>query len=193
VPHQSIRHQNNQERLGNLEEELMDTLLQDEPIYPWNPAEPEADAYFETVESEFSLADWLGSEEVTLRSQAFFGQLDRCWESVKRPTLETQLLARFGRCAPREWLATIAQQAATLLPAQLSPADRLVQCVEPLLSQWARDDLYIFARPLVYAMRDGSTQEVEGVNWDELSSVEQARYSMKIACYALETLKTGEE
>lgn len=190
MPHLSTHSQETKQHLENLGEELAETILQDEPVYPWNPAEPEAEEYFETVEREFSLADWLESEEVALRTQTLFCHLDRCWESAGNSTLEARLLSQFGRCMPKQWLATIAQQAKTLFSTSLSPADQLVQCVEPLLSQWAKDDLYVFARPLVYAMRDGSTEEIETIRWDELSPVEQARYSMKIARYALATLET---
>ena len=75
-------------------------------------------------------------------------------------------------------------------------ADRLVECVQSLLPDWAEDDLLVLARPFAYAMRGSQAADVESVlgeirheDWTALSKIEQARVSIAIAHYALEQLQ----
>ena len=75
---QPIHYENCEDALSCIQGELLEALLQpQEDCYPWNPAEPEAEAYFAELERGFSLCDWQ-EEEVESASLAFFDQLHQC-------------------------------------------------------------------------------------------------------------------
>jgi hypothetical protein len=172
------------------EVELLHALLQtDQSPYPWNPAEPESDAYFAALEQEFGLEDW-SADEIAVRSQTLFTQLDQLW-------VQTTLSQRFAAHVPQTLLKAIAQQAQQVVAANLSLADQLVQCVREILPNWGEEDLQVFARPLAYAMRGtesdlNQTIGVRSANWAELSEVEQARLSLAIAHQAITQLQQAE-
>ncbi|MGK7877420.1 MAG: hypothetical protein AB4426_30205 [Xenococcaceae cyanobacterium] len=180
-------YEESQEALNKFSEEFLEALLQEEAIYPWNPAEPEAEAYFAELEQNFSLADWSDSEEIAPRAETLFSHLHQCWASSTISRVKKSLFEQFGDFVPSEWLELIAAQAEQIVSANLSPLQQLVQCVKPLLENWAEEDLQVFARPLVYAMR-GNTF-VRQAQWDELSSIEKVRVSMAIAQYAFSQLQ----
>lgn len=186
----SIHCQNDIIKLRTVQAEFLETLLEKEAIYPWNPAEPETEEYLAHIEQEFSLADWSQTQDVLPRAEGLFSAFDRCWSSPGDDALCDALWERFGECVPKKWLGAIAAQAQTLASQELHFADRLVQCVQPILSQWGEEDLYLFARPFVYAMRSGELEDCERVDWEGLSPIEQARYTLKIARYALKQLET---
>ncbi|MEC4892127.1 MAG: hypothetical protein SAL07_18570 [Oscillatoria sp. PMC 1051.18] len=182
--------QNYDQRWGRIQQELLELILEEDTVYPWNPAKPEAEAYFAALSIDSGIDDWLDSEDVPQRSENFFSLLDRCWESVPSKGLEGLLSERFGKFVPAELLRAIATGATQVVTSNLSHLDKLVQSVKPVLSCWAEEDLEVFARPLAYAMRGKNHPEVAIVNeeieaWEQLSSVEQARYAMAIANYAL--------
>lgn len=170
--------------------ELLEALLQpEETVYPWNPVDPEAEAYFADLELEFDLDDWT-DEEITRRSQRLFAHVDECWSGVPLSTQRLQefLFEQFATRLPQSWLETIAAQAQQVVFTNLSLADQLVECVRPLLQNWASDDLLIFARPVAYAMRGTELERLKTGDWSELSEMEKARLSMEIAHYALRKL-----
>lgn len=190
---QPIHYENCEDALSGTEEELLEALLQpQEDCYPWNPAEPEAEAYFVELEQGFLLCDW--QEEEKTASDAFFAQLHQCWAPSTLPatdTLVTSLSKRFATL-PQEWLEAIAWRARQAFSTNLSLADQLVTCVETLLPNWAEDDLLVLARPWAYAMRGNIDPDIEettgvpqSVNWTALSQMEQARLSFAIAHAAL--------
>ncbi|HAG81788.1 MAG TPA: hypothetical protein DCL61_11625 [Cyanobacteria bacterium UBA12227] len=78
--------------------------------------------------------------------------------------------------------------------------DRMIQCVEELLPNWAEDDLQVLARPLAYAMRGAEAETVElalgavrPLDWTELSEIERARLSLAIARIAIDDLESTDE
>ncbi|MBD1846362.1 hypothetical protein H6F89_23655 [Cyanobacteria bacterium FACHB-63] len=147
--------------------------------YPWNPADPEAESFFNTLEQNFSL-DAFSDAEIADRADAFFSHLDSLFAA---PTLETSLAQKFAT-VPQSILNTIAQQAQKLANSSATLAEQLIQCVQEALPQWAEEDLQVLARPLAYSMR-GEEQIVKSADWARLSETEQAKLTLAIARYAL--------
>lgn len=170
------------------EQDLLQLILNDEAPYPWNPAEAGSEAYF--VESEQSAqAEWV-AEELAVQGQSLAIQLDQMW-------LRSDLLHRFAAQVPHQILENIMQRAQQVITANLSMADRMVQCVQDLVPGWGEEDLLVLARPFAYAMRDRKAADLDALPqltcWTELSSIEQARLSLAIAHYAIAKLPTPED
>jgi hypothetical protein len=160
--------------------------------YPWNPAEAEADEFFNSLEQEFELN--LSDQEVAQRSQVFFNHIDQLFSAT---TLQTSLAHKFSS-VPQALLNAIARQAQHVAQTSVALADQLVQCVQDVLPEWAEDDLQVLARPLAYAMRgddlnavDSTINSIRPGTWDDLSETEQARMSLAIARYALGKIEGG--
>lgn len=162
--------------------------------YPWNPAAPESEAFFNELEQDFSLDDWQ-AEEVSARANAFFGKVNQLWSGA---SVQATLSERFAARMPQHLLAAIANRAQQVLSASQSLADQLVQSVQEVLPNVAEEDLYVLARPLAYAMRNGEShravdstlEKVRTIAWDDLSEVEQARLSLAVARCALSELES---
>ncbi|MFB2937166.1 hypothetical protein ACE1B6_18120 [Aerosakkonemataceae cyanobacterium BLCC-F154] len=189
------------------EQELLQVLLQDEAesVYYWNPTEPEADSYFAQLEKAFQLDDW-NEEEVEQKTQSFFNQLDAIW-SIDVPQIAVEdifavLRQKFAARVPSTWLEAISHQAYQLKLGQNQTnisgnlADQLVRCVQELLPNWPEGDLYLFSRPLAFAMRGTETAAVDSMiatvrdlPFSELSEMEKARLGLAIARYALAELE----
>ena len=196
---QFIQYEDCEMALNSVQGELLEALLQpDEDFYPWNPAELEAEAYFAERERGFFLSDWQDEEEINSASQALFNQLNECWApkvSSVTDSLKLSLSERFGALIPQAWLEAIANQAQQIVQSHLSFADQLVLCVEPVLPNWAQEDLLVFARPWAYAMR-GTSESVQEtsvadrpVEWSQLSQIEQVRLTLAVAHSALVELQ----
>ena len=200
---QPMQYTNCEDALNSVQGELLEALLQaEEDFYPWNPAEPEAEAYFAELERGFLLEQWQEVEDITQASQALFNQLHQCWSSpewVVEENLRQSLSERFAAFMPQAWLEAIAHKAQQICSTNLSLAEQLVLCVKPLLPNWAEDDLLVFARPLAYAMRGKSDSATEThrvaspIEWTELSSMEQARLSLTVAHSALLQLQNSSD
>lgn len=204
------RIQANDDSRSLTELELLEALLApDDATYPWNPADLESEAYFSEQEQQFLLENCLDAE-IASGSDAFFSCLEKIWAETI-PTsepinvtsvadavdLQATLQQRFATYIPQSWLAAIARQAYDVLSGQKSIADRLVQCVQELLPNWAEDDLLILARPFAGAMRcpdtaiESQLSHVSCQNWANVSEIEQARASLAIARYALAQLQNS--
>ncbi|MFM7423484.1 MAG: hypothetical protein ACKO7W_00525 [Elainella sp.] len=179
--------------------ELLQLMLQDdEPLmYPWNPAAPEAEAYFEALEQEVLQVGWT-SEDFVGSGQVLATALNQAWAefdagvSATSPVASAMALRQFAAQVPQQLLDTIAQRAQQLVKTNLSLADQMVQCVQACLPNWAEEDLQVLARPYAFAMRGADTEMVESAlrsmrcaAWADLSGIEQARLSLAIARYAL--------
>jgi hypothetical protein len=166
-------------------------MIQDQEIptakisYPWNPAEPEAEGFFNELEQEFSFDDLWQPEELTQRSQAFFSRLDELWNEV---SLEKTLARQFAASIPQDILAKIAQKAQQVISSSTSLRDQLVQCAQEICLNLAVEDLQTLARPYAFEMRSFDRDEVQG-NWQDLSEFQQARMAMSIARYAIHELQ----
>lgn len=195
---------------SQVELELLTALLEPEDAsYPWNPLDPESEAYFNQLEQQFATEDLL-DEEFTSRSQTFYHHLDHLWEQVETSTqykcntltvvlnsLQENLHKAFAVGVPQNWLNAIATKATELVASQQSFSDQLIECVQAVLPTWAADDLSILARPYAYAMRSGKAENVGTLTkhveeWTALSEIEQAKMSMAIAYYALQQLNESE-
>ena len=178
------------------EAHLMDCLLASPTTnYPWNPTDPATADYYTESDSSFSLDDW-SDAEIGQRSQSFFASIKSCWENAPSPELEMSplavLTAKFGARVPQQWLAQIAANVSSLAASNLEPVEQLVQSVQDLLSNWAKEDLLVMARPYAYAMRcdpgvDNPDNVVRPLDWSELSEVERAKLTILIAQYAIDT------
>ena len=177
--------------------EFLELVLGSQTVYPWNPAMPESEAYFLENEQHSTILEWSSQEEIDTRAEAFFSQLHSHWSSVGSDALLVSLLEKFGNLVPKSWLEEISQQAQEVIAANISHTNKLVQTVKPLLSDWMEADLEVFARPFAYATRGSVNTELDlglvnenSPDWQSLSSVKQARYTVMIANYALLKLQT---
>jgi hypothetical protein len=160
--------------------------------YPWNPADPAAEEFFEQAEQAAGFEEWQGAE-IAARATSFFAQVDGLWTAT---SLQNKLVQKFSLRIPETLLMAIAQQAQSMVASSLSLADQLVQCVDDLLPSLDVEDLHVLARPLAYAMRgegdnlscDTVLNSVRTAEWASLSDIEQARVSLAIARYALAEL-----
>ncbi|NES22990.1 MAG: hypothetical protein F6K41_29740 [Symploca sp. SIO3E6] len=191
---QPTQYQDYEDALTPTQLELLEALLQvQDEHYPWNPAELEAQDYFEELEQGFSREPWQDEEEIAGASQEFFKQLHQCWASPLTPatdSLQALLSEQFDINIPQVWLEAIANKAQEIFSTKISLVEQLVLCVQPLLPNWTKDDLLVLARPLAYAMR-GGTEPVKAAEWTELSQMEQVRLSLAVASLALTQLKTA--
>ncbi|VXD16067.1 conserved hypothetical protein [Planktothrix serta PCC 8927] len=173
--------------------DLLKILFPNDPLYPWNPYTPEAEAYFLQAEATNSVVEAFTETELIERSQQFMSQMDQLWSATP---LQTSLLQRFAEQIPDELLNHLAQVATRITKQvslrSLSLGDQLVHCVQELLPQWSEEDLQVLARPFAYAMRGAEPDGVElsgatgeSMSWSELSEIEQARTCLAIARYAL--------
>lgn len=193
---------NSQFPQSQAESDFLEVLLDsDETAYPWNPEQPESDAYFEAAEADFSLSNCLGSDDLPRRSRTFFDRVERLWPAV---SLHESLRERFRDRIPEDILHRLSRTAADLtrdLSAQsASLADRLVFCVRPILPQWDEEDLQVLARPMAHAMRgkenggaESTRAKRQSAGWEDLSAVEQARGCLAVARYALEIAQKGQQ
>ncbi len=193
--------------LSLTELELLEALMAHDGAYPWDPTDPEAEAYFiEQEQKNPLLQDW-SEEEISTQAQTFFSQVEQIWEEIapaSHPAIDTDvkslqatLQQRFEKCIPQNWIQAIARKASEVFTTQKSIADQLVQCVQELLPNWAEDDLLVLARPLAYTMRNPDPAVLESVlsnicsqEWIALSEIEQVRAGLSIARYALAQLQT---
>ncbi|MEW6495939.1 MAG: hypothetical protein AB1589_25975 [Cyanobacteriota bacterium] len=199
---QPMQYKNREDAVSSVQGELLEALLQPEAdFYPWNPNEPEAEAYFAEIEREFLLDQWLEQEEITQASHSLFNHFHQLWNSpreVEEARLSESLSKQFS-LMPQAWIEAIAYKAQQVFQTNISLADQLVQCVKPLLPNWAEDDLFVLARPLAYAMRSTCESGKELPNgirpedWMELSSMEQVRLSLAVAHSALVQLQHSPE
>ncbi|MEA5582935.1 hypothetical protein VB620_16495 [Nodularia harveyana UHCC-0300] len=201
-------HINSSDRFNALpspvELELLEALLEpDDGTYPWNPADQDSETYFDQLEQEFSLQDFI-DEEITIKSSTFYDKLDQLWSEVPTNSnhsvvdnLQVALNSAFADSVPQNWLQAIAEKTVTTFASQQSMGDQLVQCVQSLLPTWDVDDLLVLTRPFTYAMRSNPSPEVMSCihklqhrDWLSLSEIEQAKISVAIAYYAFRELNT---
>lgn len=195
MANQNVQYEDREEALRQVQGELVEAILHTEDHYPWNPTDPETEAYFVELESNFYLELEQNEQEIAEATQNLFNQLQGCWTATIPSVddkLQSSLKEKFQALVPQERLEAIARAARQVFSTNMSLADQLVLCVKPLLSNWAEDDLLVLARPWAYAMRSNSKPAKEGipgwvrtVEWQNLSPVEQARLSLAVAHSAI--------
>lgn len=177
--------------LTQVQKDFLMTVMESEVImYPWEPSQTETEDYFAQQQQDFSLDNILTAAELETKSASLFSHLDQCWQSLAQAEIMKQGLIDRFRGVPSAWLEAIATTAQEIHQQGFSLQDKLVNCVQSLLSQWSEEDLQVLARPLAYAMRGNEPEEqtFSGV-WENLSSVEQARWSLAIAKAALQEME----
>ncbi|MGK7944115.1 MAG: hypothetical protein AB4058_06570 [Microcystaceae cyanobacterium] len=194
---QPTQNHSNEFSQENVREELLEALLNldEAENYPWNPLDPQVDDYFTEIEQQFSLLDDM-DEAIDHQANSFFRTLDQQWakvESSSRLQFRENLLERFRDLLPQALIENIINRAEQMATDNLDQLGQVVECVKPLWNSWTIDDLQVFARPVVYAMRSSPTQETK-VNWEELTEFEQIRLTMTVAQEAVDQLQSsGEE
>jgi hypothetical protein len=66
-----------------LTKELLETLIQDDSIYPWNPYTDESEIYFNELEEDLSLSNCWTSEELEAKASDFFSILEKIGNHLK--------------------------------------------------------------------------------------------------------------
>lgn len=185
---------------ANAERDLLNAILEaeylanageaSESIYPWNPASPEAEAYFAELEQDCDALGW-SFAELAPHAEALSHTMESLWATVAPATVLPEAALQAFQ-VPQSLINTIVQRAQQVIESNLSLADQLVQCVRDTLPNLADDDLHILARPYAFAMRGSATESLEAAlrtmrcaAWTELSGIEQARLSLAIARYAI--------
>lgn len=166
-----------------LYQDLCYSLLSETEPYPWSPET--AEGYYEQLDTTSDIQAYLDSPAATQRSQEFFNEINQLYPPNPFQRVNQALVKQFGELVPLSWLEAIAQQGQNHFQDTTSQIDKLLNCVQPLLSNWLPDDLAVFARPVANTMR--GKQTLPQKNWTELSEVEQARLTLLIAKVAIES------
>jgi hypothetical protein len=185
----------------NAELDLLHSILDPSPSYPWNPYTPEGEAYLTDLEANW---DETGTVDAIASGwQVLSAQLNARWPSEttdRTAALVAALAQRFTFSLPDQVLHTLAQQALALAHSGRPLMEQLVQCVQSVLNGWDNDDLEVLARPLAYSLRDGrgdivdlQLRALQQGDWATLSEVEKARCSLAIASIALNQAKAQDE
>ncbi|MEB3291550.1 MAG: hypothetical protein VKJ24_00175 [Synechococcales bacterium] len=156
--------------------------------YPWNPAES---INFLVSDELDDIFNGLDPQEIDDRAQDFFATLNQLWEQ----SLQSRLSRKFAN-VPQQILKAIAEQADQIVTTSTDLADQLVTCVQAALPLWNTEDLYVFARPVAYAMRGENNLNPSADlqrDWESLSEVEQAKLTLAIAHYALNQAAATQE
>jgi hypothetical protein len=164
---------------------------EDEQVYPWNPAEPEAEEYYQAREAAFDMDSW-SAAELEQSSNSFFAKLETCWPQQPQD-LVAALCQKFASRIPQHWLERVAAEATTAASQKIAAANQLMACVRELIPALEEDVLFLVARPYANAMRcDPAAEDINNlarpIDWTELSQMEQAKLTMLVSKYALEQL-----
>ncbi|WP_009631726.1 hypothetical protein [Synechocystis sp. PCC 7509] len=178
--------------------EILSLLIESgDEIYPWDTTTLAAEAYFSEAEQQLAISNEL-EQELIAKAPNFLSQLDGLWlANTPKQDLQTKLSAQFAAHVPQKWLEAISRQASQVINNQKSLGAQLVQCVKELVPNCLEEDLLVLARPYAYAMRSNPSNgtmplEITPEQWANLSEIQQAKFSLAIARYALEQLQAQE-
>ncbi|HZG37180.1 MAG TPA: hypothetical protein VEZ50_00745 [Nodosilinea sp.] len=193
------------------EHDLLASILNSEPAYPWQPLAPEAEGYLASLEAEFDtlaegeLTGAIAAGWQTLSAQMTAQMTDQMTTGQPAPAADPAVVAsvldqlrQFQARMPSDLLQSLAAAATTLARSGQPLIDQLVQCVGDVVPNWNIDDLAVLARPLAYSLRDGrgeildlNLRAIPVADWDSLSDLEQARLSLTVASVALKVAQGG--
>ncbi len=179
------------------ESDLLASLATPQPVYPWEPLSPEAEAYFTAAAAE--LDDPLVDASIAAGWQNFSTQLMAQWEELTPMATVTQALtAQFQERIPLNLLQAIATQATSVARGSQSFLEQMVTCASVVLPTWTGDDLAALARPLALSLRDGQGEMLNltlrataQTDWDALSEVDRAKLTLAISSVALKTAQNS--
>lgn len=188
---ESIQSVSSLPRHKHIELELLHAILEDEAVYPWNPADSAATPYYRALETALE-HDPLATETFESKWKHLSQQAESLWAS-QRLSLPELLIQRFESRLPTDLLTQIATKAQDLSNSSLTQMDQLVGCARSVLQDWNVDDLQVVARPFAMAMRNGhgemvdlTLKSVRTSAWESLSAIEQARLCLAVARCALD-------
>lgn len=177
----------------NAELELLHSILDPNPCYPWNPYTPEGEDYLAALEAQWDESGT--TDAIAAGWQALSTQLDSLWptQPVDRIAALVKVLSQqFSAAIPEDVLGSLARQAITLVNSGRPLMEQLVQSVQCVVTGWDTEDLEVLARPLAFSLRDGRgdilslyVRSSHPVDWETLSELEKARLSLAIASVAL--------
>jgi hypothetical protein len=179
------------------EHDLLASILNLEPAYPWQPMTPGAEPYLASLEAEFdTLDDGELTPAIAAGWQNFAAQMTTQMAALAQPPVPSiavlEQISQFQARVPGGLLQNLATAATTLARSGQPLIDQLVQCVNEVLPAWNADDLSVLARPLAYSLRDGRGEILElnlraipTTAWETLSDLEQVRLTLAIASMAL--------
>lgn len=176
---------------------LLQAVLDTERSAPWL-AEDVAAEYENSVESAGAALE-ISNEEAAEGWQGLSAQLNQIWADAASGVVAdnagvlAQLQQRFGERLPGHLLTVIADKAQQAVRGAEPMVTQMISCVQDEFAQLAVADLQVMARPMAFAMRGNSADElveatVQSIredNWEALSPIEQARLSLAAARYAI--------
>jgi hypothetical protein len=190
MTYSSINPEQSQDLFNQYHQELVDDLLLQDSIYPWDLKELETEAYINQIENQFS-PSWTNNE-IETKAEKFFVRFNQCWEENSFCPTYNLLSEQFGKIIPHSLLQSLSSEVERVIGLNLNPLDRLIASVKSSLGAWVEVDLQVFARPLVYGMRGEKLpceDLIEGLmsrkSWDQLSEIEKAKVTLAIAQYGL--------
>lgn len=175
--------------------DFLEAIALEDTAYPWNPEDPESEAYLTKLETEFAESDFMANTDIVNGSKKLFAFLEEKWSEFG---VHNSVFEKFGWRMPEEILSKLASsireisEKANQTMGGLSLSDRLVYCVAEIMPRWNIEDLEVLARPMAYAMRDSQVDPVEStlanipaIDWQDLSEIERARLSLAIALFTM--------
>jgi hypothetical protein len=184
------------------EHDLLASILNPGPVYPWQPLAPEAEPYLANLEAELDALEDEGlTAAIATGWQKFAAQMATQMPvpAALVPSVLEQM-RQFQERVPSDLLQSLATAATSLTRSGQPLLDQLVQCANAVLPAWNIDDLAVLARPLAYSLRDGRGEVLElnlraipAIDWDSLSDLEQARLTLTIASVALKAAQSEDE
>lgn len=191
--------------------DLLALLLEADPLYdggegtvqayPWNPALPEAEAYFNHLEQEAIALGWF--DDLAPYAEALSQTMEQAWSAIAPQTASTAgvaaLKARIQQTlsvdVPQTLISAIVQAAQNISSSSQDLEEQLIQCVQGCFSGIMAEDWPVIVRPYAFSMRSvAQAQSLEAAlqapraEWNDLSEFDQARLSAAIAGYALANL-----
>jgi len=177
--------------IDEIGQELLSLLTKENSCYPWDVNDSRSENFLQQQENQVSFADNLDAEVLDSQADRFFASLQQCWSQVAPTPAKAAIWQKFAQYIPTQRLEAILDRAEALIDQNLSQIDLLVECVKPLWSSWADEDLQVFARPVACAMRGDRPAQLG--EWDKLSEIEQIRLTMTAAQEALQELSSSAE
>ncbi|MFG6098950.1 hypothetical protein D0962_13715 [Leptolyngbyaceae cyanobacterium CCMR0082] len=175
------------------QQEMLQSILALQEPYPWTPAES-SNYFAEATAAGDELA--LSDEEAKIGWQAFSAQLDAFWGGT---SIQAALAQRFASRLSKDVINQITAKATQVVNTGRPLAEQLITCVRDTLTGWDDADLQVMARPLAHAMRgqeeilDATINSVRDIEWESLSSMEQARISLAAARWAIDYVTTEQK
>jgi hypothetical protein len=181
--------------------DLLALLLDADPVqhadalqaYPWNPASPQSDAYFNQLEQEAIALGWF--DDLTPHVAALSQTVEQLWTATSASaSLTDRVQQLLAVNMPQHLVANIVRTAQQVVSSGNTMEQQLIQSVKDCFPAIADEDWPVFARRYAYAMRDVSSEssnlesmlsDVAAQDWAELSEMEQVKLGLAIARYSI--------